>query len=211
MNVPLNEIPGWAWATAIGQLNSPNHSDIWLDVLDTVCKHAQINRENGYGKPEATPTAPVHAQAVTEEMVNRFLSWPLPDSVQPDGCIGRGQRAGDDRLKWGYPLVGTNLLTADQAREMLEHVLAVPAKHETAVAFWLKHAMGGLSAPVCFGCGQPWETWKGCTRHAELPDIYLCAECARNCKTLAEAPVLVYRPSDEIAKDRSPDDQRGTK
>lgn len=52
MNVPLNEIPGWAWATAIGQLNSSNHSDIWLDVLDTVCRHAQINRENGYGKPD---------------------------------------------------------------------------------------------------------------------------------------------------------------
>lgn len=67
MNVPLNEIPGWAWATAIGQLNSPNHSDIWLDVLDTVCKHAQINRENGYGKPETTPTTPVHAQAVTDD------------------------------------------------------------------------------------------------------------------------------------------------
>lgn len=61
---------------------------------------------------------------VTDAMVNRFLSWPLPDSVRPDGCLQSGHCAGEDRVKHGYPLVGTNLLTATEARLMLEHVLA---------------------------------------------------------------------------------------
>lgn len=56
--------------------------------------------------------APPH---VTDEMVNRFLSWSLPDSVCSDQIVTeRGARH----------RIGTNLLTADEARAMLEHVLA---------------------------------------------------------------------------------------
>lgn len=52
---------------------------------------------------------------VTEEMINRFLSWPLPKDVCSDPCASLP----------GYPnRCGTNLLTANQARAMLEHVLA---------------------------------------------------------------------------------------
>lgn len=51
---------------------------------------------------------------VTDEMVNRFLSWPLPASVRSDDCA----------TVQGYPhRSGTTLLTADEARQMLEHVL----------------------------------------------------------------------------------------
>lgn len=59
---------------------------------------------------------------VTDEMVSRFLSWKLPKDFHPDGGMvfiptkGRGY----DSLHWP---VGTNLLTAQQAREMLEHVI----------------------------------------------------------------------------------------
>ncbi len=49
---------------------------------------------------------------VTDEMVNRFLQWPVPADVYPDGIAGQPDRS------------GTNLLTAIQARAMLEHVLA---------------------------------------------------------------------------------------
>lgn len=58
---------------------------------------------------------------VTDEMVSRFLSWKLPKDFHPDGGMvfiptkGRGH----DSPHWP---VGTNLLTAQQAREMLEHV-----------------------------------------------------------------------------------------
>jgi len=60
--------------------------------------------------------------AVSDSMVDRFMNWPLPDSVCSDPCA----------TKQGYPgRIGTNLLTADQARAMLEHVLQC-ASSETA-------------------------------------------------------------------------------
>lgn len=48
----------------------------------------------------------------SDEMVDRFLSWPVPTDVYPDGTPGQPGRT------------GTNLLSAPQAREMLSHVLA---------------------------------------------------------------------------------------
>lgn len=48
-----------------------------------------------------------------EELVSRFLSWNLPGDVSVDPCA----------MALDYPhRTGTNLLTADQARQMLEHV-----------------------------------------------------------------------------------------
>lgn len=47
--------------------------------------------------------------------VNKFLAWPLPESVRPDDCA----------LDRTYPhRIGTNLLTASEARAMFEHCLA---------------------------------------------------------------------------------------
>lgn len=60
---------------------------------------------------EAAPAPPV-----TPDMVDRFLTWPLPFSVCADLCA---THQSDGRT-------GTNLLTALEARAMLEHVLAVP-------------------------------------------------------------------------------------
>lgn len=51
-------------------------------------------------------------------MVDRFLSWPLPASVCSDTCV--------TNYNYPYPRCGTNLLTADEAYQMLQHV-AVPA------------------------------------------------------------------------------------
>ena len=54
------------------------------------------------------------AKVVTDEMVNRFLTWPLPDSVCVDMCA----------TEPGCPhRIGTNLLTAIEAKQMLEYVL----------------------------------------------------------------------------------------
>ena len=52
---------------------------------------------------------------VTDDMVNRFLTWPVPASVYPDGEPGKPVRT------------GTNLLTHSEARAMLEHVLGAGA------------------------------------------------------------------------------------
>lgn len=53
--------------------------------------------------------------AVSKEMVDRFLSWPLPYDVVADACATIPM----------YPhRSGTNLLNAAQAEQMLKHVLA---------------------------------------------------------------------------------------
>lgn len=52
---------------------------------------------------------------VVKKLVDRFLAWPLPKSVCSDTCA-------TDK-DYPHPRIGTNLLTADEARQMLEHVL----------------------------------------------------------------------------------------
>lgn len=49
--------------------------------------------------------------AALDELVSRFLTWPVPAEVYPDGTPGQPGRT------------GTNLLSAPQARAMLQHVL----------------------------------------------------------------------------------------
>lgn len=71
--------------------------------------------------PEKSWPVPV----VTDDMVRRFLSWPLPKEFHPDGGVRR-----DDAYLAAFPMhwpTGTNLLHAGQARAMLEHVLSPPA------------------------------------------------------------------------------------
>ena len=48
----------------------------------------------------------------SSEMVDRFLTWPVPAHVHPDGTSGQPGRT------------GTNLLDAHAARDMLAHVLS---------------------------------------------------------------------------------------
>lgn len=49
-----------------------------------------------------------------DKLVDKFLTWPLPDSVCSDLCA----------TKQGYPnRSGTNLLSATEARQMIEYLL----------------------------------------------------------------------------------------
>lgn len=59
----------------------------------------------------------VGAAALSVQAVNRFLTWPVPAGVHPDGTPGQPGRT------------GTNLLGAVEAGEMLAHVHAVPDAH----------------------------------------------------------------------------------
>ena len=59
-----------------------------------------------------TKLAGAHKNHVTDEMVSRFLQWPVPASVYPDGTPGVPGRT------------GTNLMGAVEARQMLESVLS---------------------------------------------------------------------------------------
>lgn len=55
------------------------------------------------------------AMTVTDDMVNRFLRWPLPASVCSDLCVTES--------KYPHSRSGTNLLTEDETRQMLEFVI----------------------------------------------------------------------------------------
>lgn len=66
---------------------------------------------------------------ITDEMVTRFLMWRLPDNFNPD-CGISFKRTYNECSPFGtstHEPTGTNLLSADQARAMLEHVLAAPS------------------------------------------------------------------------------------
>lgn len=64
---------------------------------------------------------------VTDEMVNRFLCWKLPENFSPDGGITfepiGNKNHSNPEFRFKREPVGTNLLDAGQARAMLEHVL----------------------------------------------------------------------------------------
>lgn len=62
------------------------------------------------------------ALAVNGEMVDRFLSWPLPKDFSPDCGISFSPPKTPHPI--GYWPIGTNLLTATQAEAMLRHVVA---------------------------------------------------------------------------------------
>lgn len=55
-------------------------------------------------------------------LVDRFLAWPLPKDFGPDGGISFKNEPDARGYAPSWP-VGTNLFTAEQARQMLEHIL----------------------------------------------------------------------------------------
>lgn len=71
---------------------------------------------------------------MTEEQINRavarFLSWKLPADFHPDAGISfqpskPHECVEHDNSRWP---VGTNLFTADQAREMIVHMIGHDSK-----------------------------------------------------------------------------------
>jgi len=52
-----------------------------------------------------------------DQLVDKFLAWPLPESVCADLCATRYD---------GHHRCGTNLLTATEAKQMLEYLLGAP-------------------------------------------------------------------------------------
>lgn len=91
-----------------------------LDI-DAVVRQAlqgKATDEQEPGKPRAgacaAPDDPETMKPI-DQLVNRFLTWPVPADCHPDGTPGQPGRT------------GTNLLTAEQAKAMLQHVLAEEA------------------------------------------------------------------------------------
>lgn len=68
---------------------------------------------------KAVPTEQAEG-AVVARLVDRFLSWKLPETFNPDG----GVRFDKDNLHPAHWPSGTNLLDHTQATEMVRHMLA---------------------------------------------------------------------------------------
>lgn len=66
------------------------------------------------------------APVVTDDMVSRFLCWRLPATFSPDGGVSFDKKDRDPNSHW-WP-VGTNILNAEEARQMIEHILGLPNK-----------------------------------------------------------------------------------
>lgn len=94
-------------------------------------------------------------------LVDRFLTWPLPEGTCADPCASNPD----------YPhRSGTNLLNADQARQMLEHVLGPPAQP----------ALLG-EAYLCDKCQTPFD------------GAYYCPSCGHN--TATKKPCYAASPT----------------
>lgn len=61
-------------------------------------------------------------QTKVEQAVNRFLGWKLPQNFSPDAFIGFDSLSALTHNSWP---IGTNLLTAEQAKSMFEYCLGV--------------------------------------------------------------------------------------
>jgi hypothetical protein len=72
-------------------------------------------------------------KTMIDHMVNRFLMWKLPENFAPDCGISFNPSIPEAYNKPGFWPVGTNLLTAEQAREMVKHMLAeiMPEGYDT--------------------------------------------------------------------------------
>jgi hypothetical protein len=58
-------------------------------------------------------------EKMVKALVDRFLGWKMPDSVCSDTCVSM--------RPYPHPRYGTNLLNADEARQMIEYVLGFKA------------------------------------------------------------------------------------
>src|SRR6185312_6187484 len=80
---------------------------------------------NAYGKYVLNSRTAPYKEVLVQHMVNRFLQWRLPENFNPDGGISFKKTFNENTP---HPMkhepVGTNLLDATQAEEMVRYMLA---------------------------------------------------------------------------------------
>ncbi len=62
----------------------------------------------------------MNREQLIKQMVDNFLGWKLPKDFMPDQGVSFKPNGGHNTHSWP---IGTNILTAEQAREMFEHCL----------------------------------------------------------------------------------------
>ena len=91
-----------------------------------------------------------------DQMVDRFLCWNLPEDFAPDCGISFDGRKDDEWNKNKTWPVGTNLLTAEQARQMFQHVTAEPELNERMNCENCNHEL--VRVQECTKCGKTFNT-----------------------------------------------------
>lgn len=105
---------------------SLTEADTTTPAVEKVRYMARTAREALAGSPSTHEEGWVMADFTKEQidaMVNRFLTWKLPPTFGPDCFVSFDREKAKANQSWP---VGTNLLTADEARAMLEYVLTPP-------------------------------------------------------------------------------------
>jgi hypothetical protein len=114
------------------QPEGESYEDIWnalqrIDSAAALLPTYAVRHEGGiaaFTQNIVDAIAALASPPALSAMVNRFLGWRLPETFGPDCFIFFDRvRA---KMDQSWP-IGTNLLTATEARAMLEHVLAAPA------------------------------------------------------------------------------------
>lgn len=67
--------------------------------------------------------AAIISGAQIKHMVDRFLSWRLPDNFNPDGGISFKPSYPDEPMRSRHWPTGTNLIDATQAGDMVRHMI----------------------------------------------------------------------------------------
>lgn len=96
-----------------------------------------------------------------DAMVNAFLGWPLPKDFAPDCYISFDREKATAPHSWP---VGTNLFTADQARQMFEHVV------DKGIGLPTTEQAGDYLVEVCHGASAAAGWWNDLETGAPLVD-----------------------------------------
>ena len=131
MTTSSNDFAAWL-ATDAGRAAIRAGVDARLrDITQSLFYGGQYSVGLAFEKAITAPREPAQdkeAHMEIKALVDRFLAWPLPQTVAAD--------ARATNSKYPHPRNGTNLLSADEARQMIEHLLSAaprePAQDETA-------------------------------------------------------------------------------
>ncbi len=104
------------------------------------------------------PKAPYQSHAL-DEAVSKFLCWRLPRDFHPDGGISLTYPPESADGHW-WP-TGTNLFTAEQARNMLEHVVGERIAEQDATIAALREQLAGWQRNAAF--------YRSCAMGGEIP------------------------------------------
>jgi len=114
-----------AWQSRRRQVGKP-WGDWYFTDEESVQRFLETGTAPGYEREvRGLYTHPAKAVEVTEEMVGRFLGWKLPKDFHPDAGISFTPYDPPEypQMREQCWPIGTNLLTAVQARAMLEFVV----------------------------------------------------------------------------------------